>query len=148
MDASGMTPLMWACYHNRPKNVAKLLKYGADLDEKDIEGKTACHWAVHEGEDIRCLKMLLTYENSFWRDAAGRAVIHLAAESKSTRAIKLAMGVRPDSVHDIDRNGRSPLHWAAACGSSAAVKARQWSPCLQILLGLANWPLPDGWPLM
>lgn len=117
-----MTPLMWACYHNRPKNVGKLLKYGADIDEKDIEGKSACHWAVHEGGDIACLKMLLTFENSFWRDISGRAVIHLAAECKSKRAIKLALTIRPDSVHDVDKNGRTPLHWAAACGSSAAVK--------------------------
>jgi ankyrin repeat protein len=39
-----MTPIMWACLHNRPKHVKKLLQYGADLDEKDLEGKTAAHW--------------------------------------------------------------------------------------------------------
>lgn len=43
-DKAGMTPLMWAAFHNQPQNVKRLLKYGADLEEKDVEGKTAWHW--------------------------------------------------------------------------------------------------------
>lgn len=43
-DAWGMTPLMWACFLNRPKMVKKLLKHGAELLEKDNDGRTAMHW--------------------------------------------------------------------------------------------------------
>ena len=43
-DSAGMTPLMWAAFHNKPKNLAKLLKYGGDPEEKDVEGKTVNHW--------------------------------------------------------------------------------------------------------
>ena len=43
-DSAGMTPLMWAAFHNKPKNIAKLLKYGGDPEEKDVEGKTVNHW--------------------------------------------------------------------------------------------------------
>jgi ankyrin repeat protein len=39
-----MTPLMWAAYHNRPQHIKKLIEHGAELDEKDIDGKTAFHW--------------------------------------------------------------------------------------------------------
>ena len=46
-DNSGMTPLMWAAYHDSPKNIYELLLRGADADEKDIEGKTAMHWLMH-----------------------------------------------------------------------------------------------------
>jgi ankyrin repeat protein len=44
IDKAGMTPLMWACYNNAPKSIKRLLKYGAELDEKDMDGKTAMHW--------------------------------------------------------------------------------------------------------
>lgn len=45
-DGADMTPLMWAAFHNRPKAVKKLLKYGADVEEKDMDGKTAMHWVI------------------------------------------------------------------------------------------------------
>ena len=43
-DDLGMTPVMWACFHNRPRIVKRLLKHGADLLEKDNDGKTAMHF--------------------------------------------------------------------------------------------------------
>ncbi len=43
-DSAGMTPLMWAAFHNQPKHIRKLLEHGAELDEKDVDGKTAFHW--------------------------------------------------------------------------------------------------------
>jgi ankyrin repeat protein len=42
-----MTPLMWACFHNNEKAVKKLLKHGADINEKDVDGKTAMHWVMN-----------------------------------------------------------------------------------------------------
>ena len=36
-----------------------LLEHRCDLEEKDVEGKTAAHWAVHSGDDTRCFEMLL-----------------------------------------------------------------------------------------
>lgn len=67
-----MTPAMYAAYHNRPYHLKKLLSLGAgddttlsksaenkiDLEEKDVDGKTAMHWAVHKS-DAQCLAVLL-----------------------------------------------------------------------------------------
>ena len=39
-----MTPVMWAAYYNRIAHVRKLISHNADLDEKDVDGKTAMHW--------------------------------------------------------------------------------------------------------
>ena len=50
-----MTPLMWSCYNNSPKSIKRLLKYGAELDEKDIDGKTAMHWVQLAIEGLLCL---------------------------------------------------------------------------------------------
>lgn len=42
-----MTPLMWACYNENETIVNHLLQLGADLNEKDINGKTAAHWYIY-----------------------------------------------------------------------------------------------------
>ncbi len=46
-----MTPLMWACYLNKPVAVKRLLKQNADLLEKDHSGRTAMHWVRWHDED-------------------------------------------------------------------------------------------------
>ncbi len=43
-DNAGMTPVMWAAYNNNYKHVQKLVAAGADLEEKDVDAKTAMHW--------------------------------------------------------------------------------------------------------
>ncbi len=43
-DDAGMTPLMWAAYHNNSTITAYLLDNGADCEEKDMDGYTAMHW--------------------------------------------------------------------------------------------------------
>ena len=45
-DDAGMTPLMWAAYHNNVSITTFLLREGADHEEKDIDGYTAMHWYV------------------------------------------------------------------------------------------------------
>ncbi|EGD76633.1 hypothetical protein PTSG_07746 [Salpingoeca rosetta] len=119
-DDACMTPIMWACFHNREKIVKMLLKHGADLEEKDIDGKTAMHWAVHER--IGCLKLVLTFASTFFKDHLGRTVAHIAAELNATAALRFIVRTRADAVHDVDKNGRTPLHWAAACANADAVR--------------------------
>lgn len=91
-----------------------LLAHGADLEEKDVEGKTAIHWAVHP-EDTKCLDQLLTFGSSFYKDYEGRTAAHRIAELGGLPAIRLLLEVRADAISDLDRNQRSPLIWAAAC---------------------------------
>ncbi|XP_062510014.1 uncharacterized protein LOC134186110 isoform X2 [Corticium candelabrum] len=111
-DNSGMTPLMWAAYHDSPKNIYELLLRGADADEKDIEGKTAMHWAVHK-KDAKSLKLVLKHNGTFYKDMKGRTVLHIAADMGSMPCCQLILSTRRDSVNDADKNGRTPLHWAA-----------------------------------
>ena len=54
-DNASMTPVMWACFHNRSKIVKMLLKHGADLEEKDIDGKTAMHWVRERERESVCV---------------------------------------------------------------------------------------------
>lgn len=113
-DSSGMTAVMWACCYDSIEHLERLIALGADLRPMDVEGKTAMHWSVRSHQ-IKCLKKLLSYQNSFDMDRQGRSIIHHAAEVGNKRAIKLIATKRPQSIHDVDDNGRSPLHWAAVC---------------------------------
>lgn len=56
-DDAGMTPIMWAACFNRHNHVERLVKLGADLLEKDIDGKTAMDWWV-------CQSRLITDRSS------------------------------------------------------------------------------------
>jgi hypothetical protein len=49
---------------------------GADLEEKDIDGKTAMHWAVHR-KDAKCLQKVLSTTSTYFRDGMGRTVMHI-----------------------------------------------------------------------
>lgn len=44
LDGAEMTPLMWTAFHQNPTVLRHLLALGADVEEKDVEGKTAMHW--------------------------------------------------------------------------------------------------------
>eukprot|EP00050_Salpingoeca_kvevrii_P009466 m.3156 g.3156 ORF g.3156 m.3156 type:complete len:1233 (+) comp2270_c0_seq1:75-3773(+) len=114
VDDANMTPIMWAAVHDSPSHIRKLLKAGAELQEKDVDGKTAMDWAVHV-ENTDCLELLMDYNATFYKDVKGRTVLHTAAERGALNAARLILKLRPDSIEDMDKSGRTPLFWAAAC---------------------------------
>ena len=120
-DDANMTPLMWAAYHDQIACVSLLLSLGAEVEEKDIEGKTANHWAVHT-DSAKCLRRLLKLESTFFKDHKGKTVLHQAAETGSIPAMKAVLSLRRDAVCDLDKQGRTPLHWAAVSDQVEACK--------------------------
>ena len=42
-----MTPLMWSCYNKNESIARRLIELGADVHEKDVDGRTAAHWYTH-----------------------------------------------------------------------------------------------------
>lgn len=124
-DADDMTPIMYAAYHQRVHHVKKLLNMHADLEEKDRQGNTAMYWAVHP-ESTAVLAVLMTVDATFFRNAAGHTVMHRVGDCGSADAVDLISRLRADSVHDIDRAGRTPL-FAAAASNNHQVLARLMS---------------------
>ncbi|KAI6660523.1 Ankyrin repeat domain-containing protein 55-like [Oopsacas minuta] len=120
-DDANMTPLMWAAYHNQIACVSLLLSLGAEVEEKDVDGKTANHWAVHT-DNAKCLRRLLKLESTFFKDHKGKTVLHEAAEMGSIPAMKAVLSLRRDAVCDVDKLGRTPLHWAAVSDQVEACK--------------------------
>ena len=52
--------------------------------------------------------------SSFYKDYAGQTLAHRIAECGSVECAKLLLAVRRDCVRDVDKEGRTPLIWAAA----------------------------------
>eukprot|EP00039_Didymoeca_costata_P020750 m.342307 g.342307 ORF g.342307 m.342307 type:complete len:1322 (+) comp21234_c0_seq1:202-4167(+) len=120
-DDADMTTLMWAACHNQASMVESLLARGADLFEKDMDGKTALDWAVHE-DSIAAMKLLLDLPGTYFKDRRGRTVLHTAAERNAILAIEYILSTRSDAIEDVDFSGRTPLFWAVACNKIEATR--------------------------
>eukprot|EP00039_Didymoeca_costata_P014543 m.236410 g.236410 ORF g.236410 m.236410 type:complete len:1103 (+) comp16048_c0_seq1:221-3529(+) len=119
--SDGMTPAMYAAYNNRPGHLKLLIESGADLDEKDVDGKTVYHWSVHRNH-AHCLKATLSLPATYFRDILGRTVMHKVAESGGVDAYHTVYNVREDAIDDTDKQGRTPLIWAAASNNVPVLK--------------------------
>jgi len=119
-DMNQMTPLMWAAYYGNQQHISKLREAGALLEAEDDTGRTALHWSIFSGgADVT--KYLCTYERTFSQDVAGKSAVHFASETGNDKALKVVIAARPQAVHDIDINGRTPLHWATACKNASTL---------------------------
>lgn len=118
----GMTAAMYAAYNDRSHHLAILVKRGADLEEKDVDGKTAYHWAVHR-RDAKCLKKILDMPSTFYKDKLGRTVAHICGELGGKDAVAAIVEARADAINDPDKDGRTPLMWAAACNNKVVLQA-------------------------
>lgn len=121
-DSSMMTPLMWAAFHAKPEQVKVLKENGADPSLADVDGMCAIHWAIHRHE-TGTLKELIDMASTKYQDNRGRTVMHVAAEQGCAKQVNIIRSVRPTSVQDFDKQGRTPLHWAAVCDNPDVIKA-------------------------
>ena len=56
-----MTPLMWSCYNKNESIARRLIELGADVHEKDVDGRTAAHWYTH----THCIIKILFIHNKY-----------------------------------------------------------------------------------
>ncbi|GAB1198512.1 hypothetical protein APSETT444_007835 [Aspergillus pseudonomiae] len=143
----GQRALHLACRAGSSMSVCKFLDWGCSITNKDSEGLTALHYAVHQN---RCdtVRIILNKDRDGSRqicletDRLGKSLLHHHLQScicsLEMVTILLDHGVRVD---DIDKNGDTPLSIYLR-----RFKLSQSEICLSLLLQGAGalWTSPKG----
>mmetsp|Transcript_31524 Transcript_31524/g.52662 ORF Transcript_31524/g.52662 Transcript_31524/m.52662 type:complete len:603 (+) Transcript_31524:255-2063(+) len=80
VDANNCSPLIVAAQYGRWEAVVYLIKNGADVNQRDINGDTALHWAAYKGyEDVTGLLVYMLPQFLDSPDTYGQTPLHLAA---------------------------------------------------------------------
>ena len=119
--ATGDSPLLHACRHNKPDVTMELLVRGASVDPHSRWGQTALQIAVDNGH-LECVRTLLSAARKFGRaidlvntkcrDDKGRTAVHLASKRGDVHVLHLLLEVGGDPLA-LDKDMRSALHIAA-----------------------------------
>lgn len=97
---------------------------GLSWNDVDNNGTSLFHWAV-KFSSFNCIKYLLNSgnvkEKIFAKDNNGVTPLHLAAENKRGKVLKILIDAAKQYTDDFsdvrDAYNRSPLHYAASSGS-------------------------------
>eukprot|EP01147_Barroeca_monosierra_P002707 gene2707-8117_t len=122
-DYEGRTALHWACIHSKSKMVKILLEHSADPFLKDHEGRTPLHYTCSIGnyktyqQLIKCMKEDIQI-NDF--DDFGMTCLHWAAHAGSLDIVKHIITKMGGMFLVRDKEGKSPVHWAAGTSSTFA----------------------------
>lgn len=123
-DARGQTPLMLAVANGHQGTVELLIVYASELDAVDNRKRTPLFRGAAFGQEA-CVHVLLEmHVSTTKRDVYGQTAFHIAAKCGQVGVLRILLDMleNPASVHDlIDRNGFTPLHWAAYEGHEGCV---------------------------
>lgn len=120
-DASGQTPLMWAASSGRVEAIAPLLKAGAKVNRVTEAGFTPLFFAIRNGSVPACEALLAAGAHADYRGPENSSALQLALYQHHYAAA--ALFVAQGDLAERDREGRQPLHVAAAGGDTALVAA-------------------------
>ena len=103
--------------------VQQLLDNGAELNSKDMNGRTPLSWAAENGHEA-VVKLLLGRDDvaADSQDTYGQTPLSWAAEKGHEAVVKLLLGRDDVAADSQDTYGRTPLFWAAENGHEAVVK--------------------------
>lgn len=133
-DAHGQTPLMLAVAGGHHSAVELLIVSGSHCEAVDNYKRTALFRGAAFGQE-QCVQLLLNQNvSSTTRDVHGKTAFHVAAQRGQVGVLRKLLDEleNAESVHDlIDKDGLTPLHWAAYEGHEG---------CVDLLIGMmANY---------
>ena len=107
------------------KTLQLILDRGGDPGLRDAQGRALCHHAASQGS-IAKLEMLAKLGSDLTViDQQGRTCLHHAVTCRSTSAAVVWLLDKGLGVNITDRDGWTPLHWAAKCGDAYMIDALQ-----------------------
>lgn len=123
MAAQGQAgPLADAAQKGDMDAVRKLIQDGVDVNEPQIDGATALHWAVNEDDDAMAEFLLEAGANANAINRVGAPPILSAAINGNTEMLKLLLEAGADPNMKVSATGDTPLMLAARTGVPAAVQ--------------------------
>lgn len=133
VDASGMTPLLYACYNNSASSVYDVIRYliekGSDINAVDKEGYNALFKSVgFAGTGVEVAKMLYQLSPQLLdaKTNKGDDILAVAANGKDMEvlqwllSIEDASGKKKFDLNGVDAEGNTPLIKLCGFGSNDA----------------------------
>uniref|UniRef100_A0A1I8FRM9 ANK_REP_REGION domain-containing protein n=1 Tax=Macrostomum lignano TaxID=282301 RepID=A0A1I8FRM9_9PLAT len=98
-NASGITPLMIACFTGAEAVVELLLRYGARVDCRDVAGKTAAHYCC-PARALDCLRLLVRARGALEADGSDGTspLMEAAYQGASDQLLDLLLSAAPESA--------------------------------------------------
>jgi ankyrin repeat protein len=136
---SGMTPLMYACLYGHDTLTKYFVKKKVNGGDRDVEGKTALHWAAQCTQDggSSCVQMLLKKHKDLIeaKDTYGLTPLHCAAMAGQIDSMNNLLSAGAD-ISAVDNDNHTVGHWATLSGQPEAVEA--------VLAGGGSITTPDS----
>ena len=122
-DLRGQTPLMWAASAGRLDAVSALLAAGAQVNRATPNGFTPLFFALTSGNANVASALIAAGADVKHRGPENTSALQLALYQKNWTAAEELVRLGGGDVGELDREGRRPLHVAAAAGQGSLVAA-------------------------
>ncbi|XP_067045027.1 transient receptor potential cation channel subfamily A member 1-like isoform X2 [Acropora muricata] len=123
-DSEGMTPMLRASLAGNVEIIDHLIKKGASI--LPLPGSTSpspLMCAVKRGQTNAIMYLLQHGAQIHYRDSFDRTCLHVAADSGIVHTVDLILQIDGmDLINSVDKDRRTPLHYAASKGNPQIVK--------------------------
>lgn len=116
LDRRRSAPLHLAAESNNLEDAKELVRRGAEIDIKNLDGRTPLHLAIIQGHFAMVDNLIALGADPNLTTFEGEAALHLAAAGGHLNIVALLLQhpSSPHWLHQADSNGKIPLHRAVS----------------------------------
>lgn len=105
-----------------PELIEELIQLGANINQRDKEGRTPLYQAVLNRLTSAALVLIRHYADPTIRCNAGRIPLYWAMYDGDNYLYEDLFDAKPSSINERDETGKTSLHWAVECGNYGAIE--------------------------